>query len=133
VKELTDSYKGIMVILRHFISKDKYTENHCYRVSQYAARIAVELGLAPSRVEDVRAAVLLHDIGKLEVSRQISARSRVCKARSGRGIPPERRLSVECCRYAPSARLALAGRGMSKTPESTSARTDHGTCLPQNP
>ena len=79
VKELTDSYKGIMVILRHFISKDKYTENHCYRVSQYAARIAVELGLAPSRVEDVRAAVLLHDIGKLEVSRQISARSCVVK------------------------------------------------------
>jgi putative nucleotidyltransferase with HDIG domain len=71
MKELGESYKGIMVILRHFISKDKYTENHCYRVSQYAAKLAQALGLEPSRVEDVRAAALLHDIGKLEVSREI--------------------------------------------------------------
>ena len=69
--ELTESYDGIMVILRHFISKDKYTENHCYRVSVYAAKLAARLGLTSAQVEDVRAAALLHDIGKLEISRQI--------------------------------------------------------------
>lgn len=69
--ELTESYEGIMVILRHFISKDKYTENHCYRVSVYAAKLAARLGLTSSQVEDVRAAALLHDIGKLDVSRAI--------------------------------------------------------------
>ena len=59
------------MILRHFISKDKYTGNHYYRVSVYAAKIAAEMGLGPARIEDVRAAALLHDIGKLDISREI--------------------------------------------------------------
>ena len=71
LKELTESYDGILVILRHFISKDKYTENHCYRVSVYAAKLAARMDLSPARIEDTRAAALLHDIGKLDVSRQI--------------------------------------------------------------
>ena len=42
------------MILRHFIAKDSYTENHSYRVSVYAATIAAELELPQGRVEDVR-------------------------------------------------------------------------------
>jgi putative nucleotidyltransferase with HDIG domain len=71
VQELRETYHGVLLILRHFVSKDKYTENHSYRVSIYAARIASYLGLSPRRTEDVRAAALLHDIGKLDISRQI--------------------------------------------------------------
>jgi putative nucleotidyltransferase with HDIG domain len=71
VKELRETYHGVLMILRHFISKDKYTENHSYRVSVYAARIATYMGLGPERVEDVRSAALLHDIGKLEISREL--------------------------------------------------------------
>ena len=71
VKELRSTYHGILLILRHFISKDKYTENHSYRVSVYAAKIAANLRLDPERIEDVRAAALLHDIGKLDISRTI--------------------------------------------------------------
>ena len=71
VLELRETYHGILLILRHFISKDKYTENHSYRVSVYAAQIAGNLGLDAERIEDVRAAALLHDIGKLDVSRSI--------------------------------------------------------------
>jgi putative nucleotidyltransferase with HDIG domain len=40
-------------------------------VSIYAAKIASYLGLHVERIEDVRAAALLHDIGKLDVSREI--------------------------------------------------------------
>ena len=36
VPELRETYNGVLLILRHFISKDKYTENHSYRVSVYA-------------------------------------------------------------------------------------------------
>jgi putative nucleotidyltransferase with HDIG domain len=71
MEELRRTYHGVLMILRHFISKDKYTENHCYRVSVYATKIAAYLGLAPERIEDVRAAALLHDIGKLEISRDL--------------------------------------------------------------
>jgi putative nucleotidyltransferase with HDIG domain len=71
IQELRETYHGILIILRQFISKDKYTQNHSYRVSVYAAQIAAYLGLDPERVEDVRAAALLHDIGKLDISRDI--------------------------------------------------------------
>mgnify|MGYP003580302633 CR=1 FL=1 len=69
--ELRETYNGVLMLLRHFISKDKYTENHCYRVSVYAARIAARLQLHHDRIEDVRAAALLHDIGKLDISREL--------------------------------------------------------------
>ena len=71
LRELRETYDGVLMLLRHFISKDKYTENHSYRVSVYAARIAARLDLEPNRVEDVRAAAMLHDIGKLEISRDL--------------------------------------------------------------
>jgi len=71
IKELRETYQGVLMILRQFISKDKYTENHSYRVSVYAATIATYLNLPPSRIEDIRTAGLLHDIGKLDVSREL--------------------------------------------------------------
>jgi putative nucleotidyltransferase with HDIG domain len=71
VRELRETYHGVLMILRHFISKDQYTENHCYRVAVYATRIGAALGLSNDRLEDIRAAALLHDIGKLEVSREL--------------------------------------------------------------
>jgi putative nucleotidyltransferase with HDIG domain len=69
--ELRETYYGVLQILTGVVSNDKYTQNHSYRTSIYAARLAEELGLSEQRVEDIRAAALLHDIGKLEVSRQI--------------------------------------------------------------
>ena len=71
MRELRGTYHGVLMILRHFISKDTYTQNHSYRVSIYAANIAVEMGFDDDRVEDVRAAALLHDIGKLDISREV--------------------------------------------------------------
>jgi putative nucleotidyltransferase with HDIG domain len=71
LSELRDTYHGVLMILRHFIAKDEYTENHCYRVSVYAAKIASSMDLSFDRIEDTRAAALLHDIGKLDVSRDL--------------------------------------------------------------
>jgi putative nucleotidyltransferase with HDIG domain len=71
LRELRQTYHGVLLILRNFIAKDKYTQNHSYRVSVYATRIAAYLGMGFERIEDVRAAALLHDIGKLDISREI--------------------------------------------------------------
>lgn len=71
LNELRETYYGVLQILCAVISNDKYTQNHSYRTSVYAARIASQMRLPEERVEDVRAAALLHDIGKLEVSRQL--------------------------------------------------------------
>ena len=71
VRELRDTYNGLLLILQQFISKDKYTQNHSYRVSIYAAKIAAGLDFDSERIEDVRTAAMLHDIGKLDISREI--------------------------------------------------------------
>jgi len=69
--ELRQTYYGVLEVLRHFVSNDKYTENHSYRVSIYATRIASFMKFTPDEIEDVRAAALLHDIGKLRVGREL--------------------------------------------------------------
>ncbi|MBN2514613.1 MAG: HD domain-containing protein [Deltaproteobacteria bacterium] len=71
MEELRKTYKGIIIILRNFISNDKYTENHCYRVSIYVSKIARYLGMDPDQIDDLRSAALLHDLGKLEISREL--------------------------------------------------------------
>jgi putative nucleotidyltransferase with HDIG domain len=71
LRELRDTYNGVLVLLRHFISKDEYTEHHSIRVAEYAARIGARMRLSHERLEDLRAAGLLHDIGKLDVSREL--------------------------------------------------------------
>jgi putative nucleotidyltransferase with HDIG domain len=69
LKDLRETYTGLLQILSQIISNDKFTQNHSYRVSVYATQIASEMGFSEERVEDIRAAALLHDIGKLETSR----------------------------------------------------------------
>jgi len=71
LKDLRETYAGLLQILSQIISNDKFTQNHSYRVSVYATQIASEMGFNEERIEDVRAAALLHDIGKLETSRGI--------------------------------------------------------------
>jgi putative nucleotidyltransferase with HDIG domain len=45
--------------------RDKYTHGHSQRVAAHAERIAVALRFAPTQVELVRDAALLHDLGKI--------------------------------------------------------------------
>ena len=71
LRELRQTYYGVLMILRQFTAKDQYTQNHSYRVAIFATRIAGEMGFSEERIEDVRAAALLHDIGKLDISREI--------------------------------------------------------------
>lgn len=44
---------------------DRYTAGHSERVAAYAQILAIKLGLPPERVEIVRQAALMHDIGKI--------------------------------------------------------------------
>src|ERR1700688_2176502 len=69
--ELRQTYFGLLTILQQFISNDKYTHNHSYRVAVYASTIAKRMGFDEGRIDDVRAAALLHDVGKLETSREL--------------------------------------------------------------
>lgn len=52
-------------------AKDHTTHTHLQRVRTYALEVAKELSLPPDEMEALRAAALLHDIGKLAVPEQI--------------------------------------------------------------
>ena len=51
--------------------KDPYTAGHQRRVSQLACAIAKELGLPEERIEGLRLAAVVHDIGKMAVPTEI--------------------------------------------------------------
>src|SRR5215469_1145419 len=52
-------------------AKDHTTHTHLQRVRTYAVEVAKELNLDENQIEALRAAALLHDIGKLAVPEQI--------------------------------------------------------------
>jgi putative nucleotidyltransferase with HDIG domain len=71
IRELREAYKGVLVILRQLTAHDKYTHDHSFRVAAYAATIAKYMGFATGRIDDVWDASLLHDLGKMETSREL--------------------------------------------------------------
>jgi len=52
-------------------AKDHYTYGHSKKVSKYATGIAEALGYSQERIATLRAAALLHDIGKIGVSDRV--------------------------------------------------------------
>jgi putative nucleotidyltransferase with HDIG domain len=70
-----DTVKSLVAVIE---AKDAYTRGHSERVAAYAVAIARQLGLDDQRVERIELAALLHDLGKVAVSRDIlSKKSRL--------------------------------------------------------
>lgn len=51
--------------------KDPYTIGHSVRVEQYSLAIGIKMGLLPTRLEKMKVAALLHDIGKIGIDDRI--------------------------------------------------------------
>jgi hypothetical protein len=69
VKESHD--ETVQLLIRALEQKDPYTAGHAERVAVYAGYIGNELDFMPSRMERLRFAALMHDIGKLVVPNQL--------------------------------------------------------------
>lgn len=52
-------------------AKDPYTSGHASRVGEYAIKLAQELKLPDNRIEKIRTAAILHDIGKIGINDSI--------------------------------------------------------------
>lgn len=69
--EVKDGYDGMLVILQQFLSNQKYSEAHSYRISMYATKIAESLGLDSESTEDVHTAALLRNLSELGIGNEI--------------------------------------------------------------
>jgi len=71
-EELRRNLKGTIHALAAVVEmKDPYTAGHQRRVSGLAGVIAKDMGLSDEKIEGVRMAGLIHDIGKLSVPAEI--------------------------------------------------------------
>jgi hypothetical protein len=65
VRETHEETVGMLI--RALEAKDRYTSGHSERVANYARYMGEELNFMPARMERLRFAALMHDIGKLVV------------------------------------------------------------------
>lgn len=70
--EINAMNEGLLITLSEIIDlQDPYVLGHSKQVSKYAAEMARSLGLNEKQTDLIRRAGLLHDIGKLGISREI--------------------------------------------------------------
>ncbi|MEU9577495.1 HD-GYP domain-containing protein [Streptomyces chilikensis] len=83
-QERTAHRSTVRALVRAVDLKDGYTRGHSERVGQASVMIARELGMDDERVEVIRFAGILHDVGKIGVPTRILRKD-------GPLTPPERR------------------------------------------
>ncbi|MCK9615423.1 MAG: HD domain-containing protein [Candidatus Omnitrophica bacterium] len=64
-------YRVVQAMVRSLEAKDHYTRGHSDRVSEYSADIAKAIGFSDEKVEMLKKAAQLHDIGKLGIHEDI--------------------------------------------------------------
>lgn len=70
--QIKQSFLGaINALVQALEAKDAYTKGHSIMVAEIAVAIARELGMPEERIEKIRLAALLHDIGKIGVRESV--------------------------------------------------------------
>lgn len=61
----------VISLARTIDAKDRYTEGHTERVSQYSVFLGEKVGLSEKRLEILRMGALIHDIGKIGIDQDV--------------------------------------------------------------
>lgn len=61
----------VISLARTIDAKDRYTEGHTERVSQYSVFLGEKAGLSEKRLEILRMGALIHDIGKIGIDQDV--------------------------------------------------------------
>ena len=64
-------FDTLNVLVRAIEASDPYTSGHSMRVSAYAVAIANQMGLPQGKIDLIKSAALLHDIGKIGIDKNI--------------------------------------------------------------
>lgn len=88
-------YETIRSLSNALEAKDKYTHGHSNRVARCAVEIGRHLGLESARLENLRTAAELHDIGKIAIAQTIIDKSGTLTKEEFQAIKEHPRLGVE--------------------------------------
>jgi len=80
-------------------AKDHYTYGHSKKVSQYAVVLSEALGLPQDRTATIRAAGLLHDIGKIAIPDSILNKAEALTKKEWKPVKAHPQLGVEILRH----------------------------------
>jgi hypothetical protein len=69
--DIRESFSGLLLILQHFIATEKVGAGESQGVVETSSKIALALGMGSDRIELLRSAVLLGDLGKIGISNDI--------------------------------------------------------------
>jgi hypothetical protein len=69
--DIRDSFSGLLLVLQHFMATEKIGFGENQRVVETSTKLAEAMGLGADRVELMRSAVLMRDLGKLGISNDI--------------------------------------------------------------
>ena len=69
--DIRESFSGLLLVLQHLMASEKFGSSENQRVVQASTRMAEAMGLGSDRVELLRSAVQLRDLGKLGISNDI--------------------------------------------------------------
>lgn len=70
-------YRAVQSLIRVLEARDPYTRGHSDRVAEYTVKIAHKMGISENKIELLREAALLHDIGKLGIQEMILSKKSV--------------------------------------------------------
>jgi putative nucleotidyltransferase with HDIG domain len=71
-EEITILNEELLLALSHIVDlRDPYVFGHSQQVTRYATQIGQQLGLTGTRMENLRKAALLHDLGKIGIPEEI--------------------------------------------------------------
>lgn len=89
-------------------AKDHHTYGHSKKVAKYATEIAEALGYSQERTDAIRAAALLHDIGKIGISDQVLGKPGPLSPEEWEAIHAHPNLSVAIVKHIDHLRGSLA-------------------------
>jgi putative nucleotidyltransferase with HDIG domain len=71
-EDLRESYyRTVQALVAAVEAKDPYTQWHSTNVAKYAVAVARDMGMSPSRLEEIHISAILHDVGKIGISELI--------------------------------------------------------------
>ena len=66
--DIRESFSGLLVVLQHFLENERYTQGDNQRVMDIVTRVANVMGMGSDRIDLLRSAILLRDLGSLGIS-----------------------------------------------------------------